>query len=308
MRKAAGGRAAHESSGFTVDRREFVAGALAATPAGGGMELCMHQTTSAAAGYRRSLEGYGKAGVRLVELIPAHVDEFVRTEGMPAARRLLSDLGLKAVSGGGVRGLAEPGAQRAQAIEELKHRLEVTAEIGIDRIVCPCISTAKFSLDDYQRAVENLREAGEIAKPFHIVLMPEFSRGSTLIGTLPTALRVTRQVAHPNVKPMFDFYHFWAGLSKLEDLAGIRDGEIHHVHFQDVPDMPRELLDSTSREIPGNGVSPLVPILKSLRKKGYAGPLSVELFLPRFQQGDPYEVASEIARKAGAVMRKAGVA
>src|SRR5690349_2333928 len=98
---------------------------LLSTPAAlaartGSMSLCMHQTTSAAAGYRRSLEGYAKAGFRYVELTPAHIQEFVRQDGMPAARRLLADLGLKAVSMGGVRGLAEPSPARAQALEELK--------------------------------------------------------------------------------------------------------------------------------------------------------------------------------------------
>ena len=39
--------------------------------------------------------------------------EFIAKEGMPAAKRLLSDLGLKAVSCGGVSGLAEPSARRA---------------------------------------------------------------------------------------------------------------------------------------------------------------------------------------------------
>jgi len=39
----------------------------------------------------------------------------------------------------------------------------------------------------------------------------------------------------------------------------------------------------------------------------YAGPLSVELFLPKLQRGDPFEVASEIWRKAESVMRRAGV-
>ena len=38
-----------------------------------------------------------------------------------------------------------------------------------------------------------------------------------------------------------------------------------------------------------------------------AGPLSVELFLPRFQQGDPYEIAREIRMKAEGVMRRARV-
>ncbi len=71
--------------------------------------------------------------------------------------------------------------------------------------------------------------------------------------------------------------------------------------------MPRELLDSTTRYIPGDGVCPMERLLRKIAEKGYAGTLSVELFLPRFQQGDPYEVAGEIRRKAESVMRKAGV-
>jgi 2-keto-myo-inositol isomerase len=137
--------------------------------------------------------------------------------------------------------------------------------------------------------------------------MLEFMRGSTFVGTLPTSLNLTRDTAHPNVRSMFDFYHFWAGLSKLEDLELIRPGEIPHVHFQDVPKLPRELLDASTRDIPGDGVSPLKQILQALKKKGYSGPISVELFYPRLQQGDPYEVAKEIRGKCEPVMRQAGV-
>ena len=71
--------------------------------------------------------------------------------------------------------------------------------------------------------------------------------------------------------------------------------------------MPRELLDNTTRLIPGDGVAPLNRMLRTLADKGYAGPLSVELFLPRFQQGDPYEIASEIRQKSETVMRRARV-
>ncbi len=291
-----------------MNRREFAIAAAASSPIGGpGMQLAMHQTTSAKSDYRRSLEGYAKAGIRLVELIPPLLDAFAEKEGMPAARRLLTDLGLTAVSSGGVRGLAEPGPHRAKALEELKRRLDATAGIGVDRIVCPCVTTAKYAAADYDIAAENLREAGELAKPYKIVLMPEFSRGCTFLGTLPTLLKVTRQAAHPSVKPMFDFYHFWAGLSKFEDLDLIRAGEIHHVHFQDVPDLPRELLDNTTRDIPGEGVAPLVRILKTLKSKGYTGPLSVELFYPQLQSGDPYEVAARIKRKADPILNAAGV-
>jgi sugar phosphate isomerase/epimerase len=133
-------------------------------------------------------------------------------------------------------------------------------------------------------------------------------RASTLISTLPTLLKLTRAAAHPNIEPMLDCYHFWSGLNKLEDLDTIRVGEIGHVHFQDVPDIPREMLDLYSRIIPGDGIAPLTRILGKLSEKGYAGPLSVELFLPKFQQGDPYEIAREIRTKSEPVMHQAGVA
>ena len=247
------------------------------------MQLCLHQTTSAAAGYRRSLEGYAKAGIKYVEIIPPQFEEFVKMEGIPAAKRVLSDLGLTAVSSGGVRGLAEPSPNRARALEDLKAKVAMIAELGIDRMVCPCGPTEKFAQDDYKRGQDNLREVGEIVKRYSVVVMLEFMRGSTFVGTLPTSLNLTRDTAHPNIKPMFDCYHFWAGLSKFEDLAMIRPGEIHHVHFQDVPRIPRELLDNTTRDIPGDGVSPLVAILQALQRKRYVGPISVELFYPQLQ-------------------------
>lgn len=295
-----------------LNRRHFLVSALApAVPlvaARGSMQLCMHQTTSAAAGYRKSLEGYARAGIKYVEVIFPHLEPFVETDGMPAARRVLSDLGLTAVSSGAVRGLWEPGPNRAAAIEEMKRSGAMAAELGVDRMVCPCSVTERYTADDYQRGVDNMREAGEVAKQIPITLMVEFTRGSTFIGTLPTALRLTREAAHHNVKPMFDCYHFWAGLSKFEDLELIRPGEIPHVHFQDVPDIPRELLDSTTREVPGEGVSPLQRILGALAAKGYSGTLSVELFYPRYQNADPYETARHIREKAEPVMRAAGVA
>jgi sugar phosphate isomerase/epimerase len=293
-----------------LTRRNLLAAgaAVPVTAAGSGkMFLCMHQTTSVAAGFRGSLEGYARAGIRYVEVIPPLVEEFTKRESIAAARRLLSDLGLRAVSSGGVRGLAEPHVGRAQALEDLKRTAALVAELGIDRMVCPCGTTEKFTTDDYARGAENLREAGDIVKPLGITAMLEFMRGSTFIGTLPTALNMTRQAAHPNVRPMFDCYHFWAGLSKFEDLDLIHDGEIHHVHFQDVPGIPRELLDNTTREIPGDGVSPLSGILQKLGQKNYRGPLSVELFYPQLQKGDPFEVASRIRRKAEPILQQAGL-
>jgi 4-hydroxyphenylpyruvate dioxygenase len=106
---------------------------------------------------------------------------------------------------------------------------------------------------------------------------------------------------------MLDFFHFWSGLSKLGDLDLLEPGERAHAHFQDVLDVPRELIDNDARLVPGDGIAPVVQILRALADKGYAGDLSVELFRAEIVGGDPFVVASEIRRKCEAVMSEAGV-
>ena len=273
------------------------------------MTLAIHQNTSNGAGYRKSLEGWARAWIKDVEITNVLLDEFLKTDDLAAARRVISDLGLHLVHAAtGVTGLWDPNPNRDAALDSLKKRCEMYANMGLNRVYAPTTCSRKVTEDDYKAAADNMYDAGEAAKQFDTTLRIEFLRSSTFISTLPTLLKLTRAAAHPNIEPMLDCYHFWSCLNKFEDLDMIRHGEIGHVHFQDVPDMPRELLDLTTRIIPGDGVSPLTRILGKLAEKGYAGPLSVELFLPKFQQGDPYEVAREIRAKSEAVVRQAGVA
>ena len=95
---------------------------------------------------------------------------------------------------------------------------------------------------------------------------------------------------------MLDFFHFWSGLSKFEDLDLLEPGELAHAHFQDLLDTPRELINNNSRLIPGDGIAPLVRIIQKLAEKEYTG-----------VQGDPFEVATEIRQKCERVMRQAEV-
>ncbi len=282
--------------------------ARAVSAASSKMTLAIHQNTSDGAGYRKSLEGWARAGIKHVEITASLLDQFLKTDSLAAAGRVLTDLGLTPVSAAcGVQGLWEPNPDHAAALDDLKKRCEMFGALGLSRIYAHTGTTKKITQDDYKAGVDNMREVGEIARQFRMTAMAEFVRTSPFISTLPTLLKMTRAAAHPNLAPLLDCYHFWSGLNKLEDLDSIRPGEIGHVHFQDVPDMPRELLDLTTRVIPGDGISPLPKILRKLADKGYAGPLSVELFLPKFQQADPFEVAKEIRQKGESVMRQARV-
>ena len=286
----------------------LAAPAVRASAAGGKMTLAIHQNTSAGAGYRKSLEGWARAGIRNVEITARLLDDFLKTESLAAAGRVMTDLGLTPVSSASeVAGLWEPNPNHALALDNLKRRCEMFRSLGLTKTYAPVTATAMFKEDDYKTGVDNMRKVGDVAKQFGMTAMAEFTRASTFIATLGTMLRMIRETAHPNMRALFDCYHFWSGQSKFEDLDLVKPGEIAHVHFNDVPDIPRELLGQATRVIPGEGVTPLARILRKLSEKGYDGPLSVELFLPRFQEGDPFEVAQDIRRKGEAVMRQARV-
>ena len=263
---------------------------------GSGLTVCMHEASSERFDFRQAMEGYAKAGVRYVEPTLPKVREFAMKEGGPmAAKRLLDDLGLLVASSSNQLGLMEPSEQRLKNIEELKWKVELAQAIGADRLVTPSAGNATYTVDDYKRGVDNMREAAEIAKPFGITLMLEHARTSRFAGSLPTALKLVRETNHPNYKVMMDTYHFWGGISKFEDLDLLRDGELHHLHFEDVPAEPiRELQGQPERRFPGEGIVPLRRIVEVLKRKKYIGPASLELFqaaTPALQDIDPYQMA-----------------
>ena len=280
----------------------------AQTASPGKMLLSIHQNTSRAAGYRGSLEGWARAGIQYVELNDRMLDEFLENNTLAAAGRVMTDLGLTPVSAAAVlQDIWIPGPARAASLETWRMRCEQFASLGLQKIYCPSIMNRRVTAEDFTATPDCIREVGEIAKEYNLTAMIEFLRTSTHLATLSSSLKVTREAAHPNVRPMLDFFHFWSGLSKFDDLDLLEPGELAHVHFQDLLDTPRELISNDARLIPGDGIAPVVPILQKLSEKQYDGALSVELFRAELVRGDPFQVATEIRRKCEAVMREAQV-
>jgi sugar phosphate isomerase/epimerase len=289
-----------------MKRRDFVA--LAAVPAfahagfpsraaaqaggSGDWVVCMHEATSAEHDFRTAMEGYSRAGIRAVEVDLVKVREFVGGGSPESARRLLEELDLKPVSSSNQLFLDETGPRRMQAVEDLKWKVELDAAIGCDRLVIPSAASERHTEAHYAGVIENLREAAEIARPYGVALMVEHTRASTLIGNLRTALKVVRAVDHPSLRLMLDTFHFWSGTSKFEDLELLQQGELHHLHFEDVPaEPPVEVFEQRHRVFPGEGIAPLRRIVEVLKRKGYTGPASLEMFDPAVRALSPYDAA-----------------
>jgi len=303
-----------------LTRRTFVLASLAAplvrsvptvhaqTAPPGKMLLSIHQNTSRAAGFRGSLEGWARAGIQYVELNTGLLDGFLENDTLAGARNLLTDLGLTPVSASaGLPDIWIPGPARAASLETWRRRCDQVASLGLQKVYSPSSTRRPVTPEDFAATPDCIRETGEIAREYNLTAMIEFLRTSTHLATLSSSLKMIREAAHPNVRPMLDFFHFWSGLSKFEDLDLLKPGELAHAHFQDLLDAPRELTNNDYRLIPGDGIAPLVRILRKLAEKQYDGALSVELFRQELVRGDPFQVATEIRRKCEAVMLEAQV-
>src|SRR5688572_8535512 len=214
-----------------IKRRDFIhsvgAGTIAlslprhtsaqTTPARGGLFVCIHQASTSRYDFKTSVEGIAEAGVRAVEFDIAKVREFAKTESVATAKRLIDDLGVRPVSSSNHLGFVDATAAQLQtggaSLDTLKEKLEIVQAIGCDRIVCPSTSSGTKTLDDFKRGADNLRAGGELARAYGVTLMLEFTKTSTLAGTLPSALAIVRDANHPNVRVMLDTFHFWAGAS-----------------------------------------------------------------------------------------------
>jgi 2-keto-myo-inositol isomerase len=291
----------------SLNRREFVAlatGVPALVPAlamsqktvpTGRPFVCMHEVASNTFDFRTAMEGYSKAGIRATEVVLAKAREFADKESPAIARRLLDDLGLKAVSTSNHTGAVEPNPNRSKNLDDLKAKCEFAQVLGADKIVVVPAMTTKPAEDDYERAVDNMREAGDVSGRFNVSLLIEFSKFFTFTNSLSTAVMLVRAANHPHVRLMIDTYHFWIGVSKFEDLEQLHDGEVAHVHFEDTPSEPvRELLEQRHRVLPGQGIAPLKRIVETLKRQQYAGALSVEMMDPALQAMDPYQLALKI--------------
>ena len=283
-----------------MQRRDFLAGtfvagatifANGAPPTSRQFFPCLNEATTLDAPFAEDCEAYSAAGFRHIELWfgklrkqglkPPQVDHLLRQHGLTPASACASEAAL----------WRQRGSLESR-LPEFERNFEMAQALRVPRYVLFSSVADHVTQDDYQAAVERFARIAELAARYKVRIALEFIAHSSLFGSLLSSLRLLREAAQPNAGICLDTFHFFAGVSKFEDLLELRPGEVEHVHFHDVPrSIPREILVDANRVPPGQGVIPLKKITAALHRIGYRGNLSTELFGARYQKGDPFNVA-----------------
>jgi sugar phosphate isomerase/epimerase len=285
-----------EEVSMKTNRRELILTSLAAAPSvaatkaagNGSLVPCINQVTTLEAPFARDVEAYAAAGFRQVELWLPKLDKLGLKP--PAVAAALKNAGLTVA--GACATDAGFNTPEGRVLDDLKRNLETAQALGAPHYVV--FSGAGASRpDEYKAASARLARYAEVAEPYGVRIAFEFIAGARLAGSFRTALEMVRAADHPNLGVCVDTFHLFAGISKVEDLLLAKRGEIAHVHFHDAPaSLPRELWRDADRLPPGEGCMPMHDIVKALKRTGYQGVLSVELFGAAYQSGDPREVAA----------------
>lgn len=125
-------------------------------------------------------------------------------------------------------------------------------------------------------AVDGLREAAKVADDAGVTLGLETLRKSagSLATTIEETLEMIEDIGAPNMKVIYDTWHFWDAPNLFEALRQ-HTGRFIAIQINDWPHGMRGWCD---RVLPGDGMMELPEIFATLEAAGYDGWYDVEIF------------------------------
>jgi sugar phosphate isomerase/epimerase len=151
---------------------------------------------------------------------------------------------------------------------------------------------------DYYR---ELLELGEQHRVIPLVEVWGFSKNLSRLGE---GALIAMESGHPDACILADSYHLYKGGSPLSALRALNGEMLPLFHINDYPNIPRETITDADRVYPGDGIAPLEALFHTLRRIGFDGVLSLELFNAEYYQQDPLQVARTGLEKLRAVVQK----
>jgi 4-hydroxyphenylpyruvate dioxygenase len=177
-----------------------------------------------------------------------------------------------------------PDSVRARTFDRLERKFDVMQELETDLLLL-CSSVSPAASGDRSRIVADFRELAERAGRRGLRVGYEALAWGRHVFDHRQAWSIVREVDHPALGLILDSFHSLARRIPLESLREIDPARIFTVQLADAPFVQMDFL-SWSRHfrcMPGQGELPIADFATILLERGYAGPLSLEIFNDQFR-------------------------
>jgi 2-keto-myo-inositol isomerase len=259
-------------------------------------------------GIVKEVEIAAQAGYGAIEPWVESIAAYARSGGsLSDLRKRIADAGLT-VEGAIVfdEWIVDDDARRAKGLERAKNDLDLVAQIGGKRMAAPPAGANNTPGLDLLKAAERYRALLDAGDQVGVLPELELWGFSQNLHRLSECAMVAIQTGHPKACILADVFHLYKGGSDYHGLALLSASAVQVLHMNDYPaEPPREKINDSYRVYPGDGIAPLVDILRVWRTSGGQKVLSLELFSRKFWEQDPLAVAKTGLAKMKAVAEKA---
>jgi sugar phosphate isomerase/epimerase len=232
----------------------------------------------------------GEAGYRAIEPWNDEVRAYLKSGGsMAALKRGMADAGLKVVSVIALHGwVTAEGQAYQEVLDDCRWRMDMAAELGSPYIV----ASPPKEVVDLGRAAERFAELLAMGRKAGVRPSMEFLGFVDGIKDVASAWAIAQGSGDPSATVVADVFHMIRGGGSVDDLLELPGDRIACFHINDLPAKPDPRVQTDAdRVMVGEGIADLPRVIANLRKIGYRGPLSLELFNPALYKQDPAEVA-----------------
>lgn len=267
------------------------------------MRTCINGATTMPYPLEVDIEAAGEAGFQGIEIWRGKLDKFLQTNRKEGLKDLLSryDLGVAALCAFGGYVWC-PEAEFRKKLEDAIRYFEVAAHIDCEAlIVCAEGFAGRSSSEAVRAHATRLAELADLGNEYGVRIAMEWFR------SLRDAVKVVETASHEYLGMVIDTFHWYRGDGDLSNIDLTPGNKLYLVHINDCEDLPRAELTDKNRLYCGLGVIPLNDILEKLKRLGYKGYLSVEIFREDYWKDDPLAISRKSLETLRDVMKKAVV-
>jgi 2-keto-myo-inositol isomerase len=293
------------AAGAAVVGTSTISTLAAETPApAGSFRFCFN--TSTISGQRLSLvqeiDLIAKVGYNAIEPWVRELEAHVKGGGkLSDIRKRVADAGLTVEDAIGFAAwIPDDETERSKGLEQAKRDMELVAQVGGKRMAAPPVGGTNRPIEP-AKIMERYCKLAEIAQGFGITPQLEIWGFSKTLSKLGDAALVATECGFRGACILPDVFHMYKGNSSFDGLRLLNGNAVQMLHMNDYPaDPPRDRVSDQQRIFPGDGIAPLVQILKDLRQVNPGCILSLELF-----NRDYYKLDAEFVARTGLEKMKA---
>ncbi|PKB13492.1 4-hydroxyphenylpyruvate dioxygenase [Novosphingobium kunmingense] len=181
-----------------------------------------------------------------------------------------------------------------RALERMRRKFAVMDDLGTD-LVLLCSNCSPEASGERNRLVDDLGRIADLAGKHGKRIAYEALAWAPHTSDHRDAWSLVRDVDHPSLGLCLDSFHSLSRQIPSSSIGDIRGEKLFIVQLADAPRLDMDLLNWSRhfRCMPGQGDFPLAEFAAAIRRIGYEGYWSLEIFNDRFRAGSAGQVARD---------------